>query len=122
MNIEMTDHDDPDRIATRRAANDAFRVTLNGGSVVLTAGVIALGADNQARIIAAVRRCTAFDDDDPLDTHDIGDVTVTLVEPGIACWPELIFFRVIDIGAAAAPTASSNPTTRQLILMLASEW
>ena len=121
MNIEMTDHDDPDRIATRRAANDAFRVTLNGGSVVLTAGVIALGADNQARIIAAVRRCTAFDDDDPLDTHDIGDVTVTLVEPGIACWPELIFFRVID--ASATPTGSPSLTpTRQLIIMLASEW
>ena len=122
MNIEETDRGDPDRVAARRAANDAFRAALTGGSLVLTAGIIALGAKNQARIIAAVRRCSAFDDDDPLDAHDIGDVTVTLVEPGIACWSELIFFKVVAIKAAATPTAAPNPATQHLIIMLASEW
>ena len=63
-----------------------------------------------------------FDDDDPLDVHDIGDVVVTLAEPGIACWSELIYFKVVGIGAATAPTASPSPIIRQLILMLASEW
>ena len=43
-----------------------------------------------------MRRCAAFDDD--------GDVTVTLEEPGIARWCELIFFKVADDGTAAAPT------------------
>ena len=125
MNIKVTDQCHPDQIAARRAANDAFRSTLTGGCLVLTAGIIALGADNQARIIEAVRRCRVFDDDDPLDTHDIGDVMVTLVEPGIACWSELIFFKVVGVAATASTTdatASPAPITRQLILMLASEW
>ena len=53
MNIEVTDLGKPDRVAARRAASDAFRATLTGGNLVLTAGVVALGADNQARIIEA---------------------------------------------------------------------
>ena len=125
MNIEVTDQSDPDSVAARRAANDAFRATLTNGSLVLTAGIIALGAANQARIIEAVRRCRAFDDDDPFDAHDIGDVTVTLVEPGIARWPELIFFKVVDDTGptpADCPDSPSQNPTRQLILMLASEW
>ena len=122
MNIEVTDLGDPDRVAARRAANDAFRAALTGGSLVLTAGIIALGAENQARIIAAVRRCSAFDDDDPLDTHDIGDVTVMLEEPGIARWRELIFFRIADNATATAPTGANNQATQHLIIMLASEW
>ena len=121
MNIEVIDNGDPDQVAARRAANVAFRATLTGGSLVLTAGIVALGAANQARIIEAVRRCRVFDDDDPFDTHDIGDVTVVLEEPGIARWPELIFFKVVD--ASATPTGSPSLTpTRQLIIMLASEW
>ena len=123
MNIEVTDLGDPDRVAARRTANDAFRAALTGGSLVLTAGIIALGAENQARIIAAVCQCAAFDDDDPLDTHDIGDVTVMLEEPGIARWRELIFFKVIY--TASAPTgasAASDTATQHLIIMLASEW
>ena len=125
MNIEVTDQSDPDRVAARRAANDAFRATLTDCSLVLTAGIIALGADNQARIIEAVRRCRVFDDDDPFDAHDIGDVTVTLEEPGIARWPELIFFKVVDdsgLEPADGTISPSQPPTRQLILMLASEW
>ena len=71
-----------------------------------------------------MRRCSAFDDDEPFDAHDIGDITVVLEEPGIARWPELIFFKVVNV-ATASPTdaaASTNIATRQLILMLASEW
>ena len=54
MNIDVTDQSDPDRVAARRrrAANDAFRATLTNGCLVLTAGIIALGADNQARTVA----------------------------------------------------------------------
>ena len=125
MNIEVTDRGDPDQVAARRAANDAFRATLTNGCLVLTAGIVGLGADNQARIIEAVRRCRVFDDDDPFDAHDIGDVTVTLVEPGIVRWPELIFFKVVDDSGPTTATGTSSPSqnpTRQLILMLASEW
>ena len=52
MNIEVTDQSDPDRVAARRAANDAFRATLTNGCLVLTAGIVGLGADNQARTVA----------------------------------------------------------------------
>lgn len=134
MNIKVTDLGNPDRVAAGRAANDAFRATLTGGCLVLTAGIIALGADNQARIIEAVRQCSVFDADDPVlaepssawtDTHDIGDVTAMLEEPGIARWCELIFFKVVGDGPPAAPTGttgSPDTATRQLIIMLASEW
>ena len=111
MNIEVTDNGDPDQVAARRAANDAFRATLTNGSLVLTAGIIALGADNQARIIAAVRAFDDFDQSDAWDTHDIGDLEVEIEEPGIDRWDELIFFRIDRINNAPL-----------LTIMLASEW
>src|SRR5215510_13041731 len=119
MNIMLTHRGNPDHVAAQRAANDAFRENLTGGCLVLSAGVMALGAVNQARIIDAVRRCSAFDDD-PWDAHDIGDVEVELIEPGIARWRELIFFRIAE--ASADPANLSAATTRQLVIMLASEW
>ena len=49
-----------------RALNDAFRRTFKGGTVVLSAGIMALAATRQHAILAAV---PAFDDfkavDDP---------------------------------------------------------
>ena len=130
MNIELTDRADPMRVAALRARNDRFRRSLTGGSVMLSAGIIALGAANQARIIDAVRGFTCFDNDlemgDPFDTHDLGDLEVEVEEPGIHRWPELIFFRIDDLARPAtrtgpAPTAS-NGTALVLTIMLASEW
>ena len=129
MNIELTRHGDPVEVAGLRARNDRFRRTLTGGSLMLSAGVVALGAANQARIIAAVRGFTGFDDDftigDPFDDHSIGDLEVEVEEPGIHRWPELIFFRIDDLGPATGAGASPAPSTgtaRVLTLMLASEW
>ena len=130
MNIELISNVDPVEVAALRARNDRFRRTLTGGSLMLSAGVVALGAANQARIIAAVRGFTGFDDDfkfgDPFDDHSIGDLEVEVEEPGIHRWPELIFFRIDDLthpttGTGPAPTAS-NSTALVLTLMLASEW
>ena len=130
MNIELTDRADPQRMAALRARNDRFRRSLTGGAIMLSAGIIALGAANQARIIDAVRCFTCFDDDfelgDPLDAHDIGDIEVEVEEPGIHRWPELIFFRIDDVAPPAtctdpAPT-TSNGTALVLSIMLASDW
>ena len=125
MNIVLTKRGDPIEVAARRARNDAFRQSLTGGTVMLSAGVVAFGASNQARIIAAVRACT-FDTDDPFDDHSIGDLEVEVDEPGIHRWPELIFFSVNAFGHAAAETASTltteNDTALVLTIMLASEW
>ena len=138
MNIALTSRGDPTEIAALRARNDQFRRTLTGGSLMLSAGVMleaclrhdALGADNQARIIAAVRGFTGFDDDceigNHFDDHSIGDLEVEIEEPGIHRWPELIFFRIDDL-ARPATGIGSNPapstgTALVLTLMLASEW
>ena len=125
MNIVLTKRGDPIEVAARRARNDAFRQSLTGGTVMLSAGVVAFGASNQARIIAAVRACT-FDTDDPFDDHSIGDLEVDVDEPGIHRWPELIFFSVNAFSHAAAETASTltteNGTALVLTIMLASEW
>ncbi|MFM9938757.1 MAG: DUF3768 domain-containing protein [Hyphomicrobiaceae bacterium] len=124
MNIEIETSDNPDQVAARRAANDAFRSTLTGGCLTLTPGIIALGGANQARIVDAVRHRADFDDDDPLDAHDTGDIVVELEEPGIATWRELIFFRVEEFNppAHSALPPSSTTNIRQLVIMLASEW
>ena len=125
MNIVLTKRGDPIEVAARRARNDAFRQSLTGGTVMLSAGVVAFGASNQARIIAAVRACT-FDTDDPFDDHSIGDLEVEVDEPGIHRWPELIFFSVNAFGHAAAGTSTTrtaeNGTALVLTIMLASEW
>ena len=138
MNIALTRHGDPVEVAGLRARNDRFRRTLTGGSVMLSAGIMleaclrhdALGAANQARIIEAVRGFTSFDDDceigDPFDDHSIGDLDVEVEEPGIHRWPELIFFRIDDLGCpatgAGASPAPASGTALVLTLMLASEW
>ena len=130
MNIALTSHGYPVDIAALRVRNDRFRRTLTGGSLMLSAGIVALGAANQARIIDAVRGFTGFDDDftigDPFDDHSIGDLEVEVEEPGIHRWPELIFFRIDDLarpatGAGPCPTPAGG-TALVLTLMLASEW
>ena len=126
MNIEVKHRGDPLHVAALRARNDRFRRTLTGGTLMRSAGVIALGAANQASIIAAVRAFTGFGAGDPFDDHSIGDLEVEVDEPGIHHWPELIFFRVDDLaqpatGTGPSPTPASS-TALVLSLMLASEW
>ena len=117
MNMNDTPHTPPPSILAIRDRNDRFRSSLTGGALMLTPGALALGAGNVARILAAVRRFDDFDDDDPTDAHDIGDLDVALDEPGIARWSELIFFRIRDLALPGASTPSLI-----LIVMLASEW
>ncbi len=117
MNIDNSPHGLPPSIQAVRARNDRFRSALTGGALMLTPGVIVLGASNVSRILSAVRRFDDFDDADPTDVHDIGDLEVGLDEPGIARWRELIFFRIRDVALPGAGTPSL-----MLIVMLASEW
>ena len=117
MNIKLTDEADPTRAAANRERNDRFRCSLTGGVVVLTAGVLALGADCQARIFAKVRVFDDFDDD-PFDEHDLGDLEIDTGEPGTAGTPRLVFFR-IDRPNPITGHLTAEPV---LTLMLASEW
>ena len=111
MNIELAAMANPARVSAVRHRNDAFRRSLTGGTLLLSAGIIGLDAANQARIIAAVRAFDNFDQSDSWDTRDIGDLEVEIEEPGIARLHELIFFRI-----------DRTATGLVLTIMLASEW
>ena len=111
MNIELTEKEDLRAIEATRDANDQFRRTLTGGTVLMTAGIVALGAETQRRIIEAVRAFDDFEPDDPFDEHDLGDFEIEADAPGQTGTRKLIFFRI-----------DRHATGRVLTLMLASEW
>ncbi len=101
-----------------RAFNDSFRQSLRGGTLVLTAGIVALGAEAQQGIIDAVR---AFDDftpdNDPYGEHDFGSVEVG---------GERIYFKIdyFDVTRAAHSEDPADPivTERVMTIMLVSEY
>ena len=103
---------------TIRDINDWFRCTLEGGAVLLTACIVALGDETQARIIDAVRTFDEFtSENDPHGEHDFGALEVE---------GERIFFK-LDYYDLTRAMHSSNPadpsvTERVLTIMLASEY
>ena len=106
---------DADRI---RALNDILRRTLSGGTLVLTAGIIALGRERQQTILDAVAAFDRFDaDDDPHGEHDFGAVEAA---------GERVFWKIDyydRTGRWASPDpADSSVTHRTLTLMLAGEY
>lgn len=101
-----------------RALNDQFRATLVGGTVVITAGIAALGPDTQAAIIAAIKSFNAFDvDNDPWGEHDFGAVDVDNLK---------VYFKVdyYDLTRRYHSRDAADPTVteRVMTIMLASEY
>ena len=101
-----------------RDLNDQFRRELHGGTLLLTAGIVALGAEAQGRIIAAVQAFDAFTpDNDPHGEHDFGSVEVD---------GEKIFFKFdyFDLNRAMHSDDPADPskTERVLTIMLADEY
>ena len=85
---------------------------------MLTASIIALGADKQAAIIAAVQSFDAFTaDNDPYGEHDFGK----LVVGGVS-----IIFKIdyYDLERAMHSPDAADPkvTERVLTIMLASDY
>ncbi len=106
------------RTTTIRDLNDQFRRSFAGGAVVLTASIIALGAEKQAVIIDAVRAFDAFtSDNDPYGEHDFGSLNVV---------GECIFFKIdyFDLTRATHSADAADPTVteRVLTIMLASDY
>src|SRR6266446_5471526 len=98
--------------------NDAFRTTMTGGRVILTAGVDALPSDVKAMVI---RRVTTFSEftpeNDPHREHDFGSFALNGRK----------FFWKIDAYDNAMEFGSEDPadpakTTRVLTIMLADEY
>ena len=101
-----------------RELNDQFRRTLTGGTLLLTAGIIALDAETQASIIAAVQAFDAFTpDNDPYGEHDFGSVEVD---------DEKIFFKFDYYDPTLAmhsdDPADPSKTERVLTIMLSNEY
>ncbi len=101
-----------------RALNDAFRTTMTGGRVLLTAGVDALPSDVKAMLIRRVATFSEFtEDNDPHGEHDFGNFTLAGRK----------FFWKIDAYDANMQFGSEDPadptkTTRVLTIMLAEEY
>lgn len=101
-----------------RALNDAFRTTMTGGRVMMTAGVDALPSDVKAVVIRQVATFSEFtEDNDPHGEHDFGNFTLAGQK----------FFWKIDYYDANMEFGSEDPadptkTTRVLTIMLASEY
>lgn len=101
-----------------RALNDAFRTTMIGGRVVMTAGVNALASDVKAMVIRKVATFSDFTpDNDPHGEHDFGNFELG----------GHTFIWKIDYYDAAMEFGSEDPadpakTTRVLTIMLASEY
>ena len=98
--------------------NDAFRTTLSGGTVLLTAGVHELPDMVKA---AAIRKVVTFDefteDNDPYGEHDFGSFELCSRK----------FFWKIDYFDERGEFGSEDPadadqTTRVMTIMLASEY
>jgi hypothetical protein len=101
-----------------RALNDRLRTIGQGGEIVVTRGVAALGPDTVARVFAAVQVFTAFTpDNDPYGEHDFGALEVA---------GQSVMFKIDYYNRAMAghspDAADPNVTTRVLTIMLADEY
>jgi len=98
--------------------NDALRMTLRGGRVLLTVGVNALPDDLKALALQRTRTFTDFSkDNDPHGEHDFGSFELA----------GQTFFWKIDYYDERCEYGSQDPsdpskTTRVLTLMLASDY
>jgi Protein of unknown function (DUF3768) len=100
-----------------RALNDAFRTTMTGGKVFLTAGVDALPSDVKAIVIRRVATFSEFNEqNDPHQEHDFGTFSLSGRR----------FFFKIDAYDANMEFGSEDPadpakTVRVLTIMLPEE-
>ena len=109
-------------IIEQRELNDGFRRTLHGGSLHLSAGILALGSEAQSVVLEAVRTLDDFDDaDDPGDAHDIGDVEISVSDYSGQLHRMLIFFRVAEMPDSNT-SPCKEPSQRMLTVILADEW
>ena len=102
-----------------RALNDAFRTTMTGGKVLLTAGVNALPSDVKAMVIRRVATFSEFNEDnDPHGEHDFGKLH--------ARWTQVLFQDRLLRFEHGVRIGRSEPTRRKqpacLTIMLAEEY
>ena len=101
-----------------RALNDAFRTTMTGGKVFLTAGIDALPSDVKAVLIRRVAMFSDFTpDNDPHGEHDFGSFEIA---------GHKIFWKIdaydAEMRFGSEDPADPSKTTRVLTIMLAEEY
>jgi hypothetical protein len=101
-----------------RALNDVLREQHRGGTIVITQGVQALGAETIQRIDAAISAFDSFTpDNDPYGEHDFGAVRVD---------GQVIFFKIDyydpDLLHHSPDPADPAVTRRVMTIMLADEY
>ena len=106
-----------DRVKKIAQLNDAFRSSMAGGRVIITAGVAALDADTRIAVLKEVRSFSAFtSDNDPYGEHDFGFLSVDGHE----------FFWKIDYDPSlrrhSDDAADPSVTVRVLTVMLTREY
>jgi len=106
------------RLARIRELNDAFRTTLTGGRVLVTAGVQGRGEHFVARALEAVRTFDAFtEDNDPYGEHDFGNPEVE----GVKLLWKVDYYNPEMTGHSEDP-ADPEQTVRVLTIMLPLEY
>ena len=110
--------EDSERSRRIRELNNAFRTTLTGGIVLISAGIIAKGAAFQAALLDAVRSYDDFDEDcDPWQEHDFGAITIL----GCRVFWKIDYYDCLLAMRSDEP-ADASLTTRVLTIMLADEY
>lgn len=98
--------------------NDAFRQTLRGGQVFLTAGVSDLPAEEVASLLGKVRKFDAFsEDNDPWGEHDFGSFDH---HGNKIYWKIDYYDKRLEWGSE--DPADPDQTIRVLTVMLAEEY
>jgi hypothetical protein len=101
-----------------RVLNDNFRSTFVGGRVMITAGVSALPADAQARLLVAVQSFSNFtNDNDPHGEHDFGSIELE----GERYYFKLDYYD-LDCRFGSEDPSDPEQTTRVLTIMRADEY
>src|SRR5215207_125879 len=101
-----------------RDLNDQLRRSLTGGMLVMTKGVIALGAKRQMAILSAIASFDSFDaDNDPYGEHDFGALTID----GTRVLFKIDYLDQALTGHSPDP-ADPTVTARVLTIMLAEEY
>ena len=98
-----------------RALNDAFRRSFVGGTVVVTAGLKSLSAD-QRRLILAFDNFN--EDNDPHGEHDFGLIQD---DGDVRCFWKIDYYDT-DMELMSPDPADAAVTTRVLTVMLAEEY
>lgn len=98
--------------------NDRLRTTLQGGQVVVTAGVDTRGGEFGGKALEAIRAFDNFNpDNDPHGEHDFG---VVEVEGQELFWKIDYYDQSLTWHAQDAADCAS--TVRVMTIMLAEEW